>query len=431
MGPLLPLSAYDLGTKYGLSSGISQPLSSDLVGGGGTSRAATTASNNAVAASTGGPIPSRRSNFSNTLPSPRRRQQMKELLEQQASSKDDSSGVKPQSNRMSVFEPYPMRDTVQHFCEKHLEKIKSYMESLMVKLPLPVKCTVEERKGRRFAKLHFACQGRSGEHCLYNSTFYTIKTRNPRTYIHLMFLALQARAPSALSTREASVSALKNCWEILKCEAISFVTLVTGAFPPPKAQDNLMHELRSHRFFDVFEYNGPRKIWGCFLCNHPDRAVDFVQEQEPVIEGQLKEKKGGRWSIFKKWKSRYFTLSGDKLTYKDTPNTEVGAIITQTLDVGSIRSVKVAKEGRRNIPKAFEIFTEDRTFILKAKDGSNAQEWVQCLSVAKAHSQAKDTNLKKLAYGGSLGRLNHHHHGRPPLHHSSLNTNLASLRTAV
>merc|ERR1712020_758670 len=176
---------------------------------------------------------------------------------------------------------------------------------------------------------------------------------------------------------------------------------------------------------------GPMKHWGCFLCNHPDRATYFVEEQEPVIEGQLKEKKGGRWSLFKKWKSRYFTLSGDKLTYKDTPNTEVGAIITQTLDVGSIRSVKVAKEGRRNIPKAFEIFTEDRTFILKAKDGSNAQEWVQCLSVAKAHSQAKDTNLKKLAYGGSLGRLNHHHHGRAPLHHSSLNTNLASLRTAV
>ena len=108
----------------------------------------------------------------------------------------------------------------------------------------------------------------------------------------------------------------------------------------------------------------------------------------------------------------------------------------------------MAKEGRRNIPKAFEIFTDDRTFVLKAKDSSNAQEWIQCLSVAKAHSQvrkramkkskfseflnffqAKDTNLKKLAYGGSLGRLNHH--GRTPLHHSSLNTNLASLRTAV
>lgn len=38
-----------------------------------------------------------------------------------------------------------------------------------------------------------------------------------------------------------------------------------------------MHELRAHRFFDVFEYNGPRQHWGCFLCNHPDRAMEFVQ----------------------------------------------------------------------------------------------------------------------------------------------------------
>jgi hypothetical protein len=37
-----------------------------------------------------------------------------------------------------------------------------------------------------------------------------------------------------------------------------------------------------------------------------------------VIAGQLKEKKGGKWKIFKKWKSRYFTLSGAKLTYQET-----------------------------------------------------------------------------------------------------------------
>ena len=84
-----------------------------------------------------------------------------------------------------------MRDTVQHFCEKHLDKIRSYMASLSVKLPLPVKCTIEERKGRKHAKLHFGCQGRSAEFCLYKTTFYTMKTRNPRTWIHLMFLALQ------------------------------------------------------------------------------------------------------------------------------------------------------------------------------------------------------------------------------------------------
>ena len=59
-------------------------------------------------------------------------------------------------------------------------------------------------------------------------------------------------------------------WITSKMSTFKCVTLF-------QAQDNLMHELRSHRFFDVFEYNGPMKIWGCFLCNHPDRATYFVQ----------------------------------------------------------------------------------------------------------------------------------------------------------
>ncbi|XP_059086057.1 ventricular zone-expressed PH domain-containing protein 1-like [Tigriopus californicus] len=380
------------------------------------------------------PNPRPQSMFSNTLPSPRRRAAMEKRDEgdpMSTGSVDDGlgNGKSKTQNRMSVFEPFPMRDTVQHFCEKHLDKIKSYMTSLMAKLPLPVKCTIEERKGKKHAKLHFACQGREGDHCLYKSTFYTLKTRNPKIWIHLMFLALQARSQSAISTRESSVSALKHCWEILKSESMNFVTLVTGAFPPAKDQDTLLNELRSHRFFDVFEYNGPRQHWGCFLCNHPDRAEDFIQDTAPVIEGQLKEKKGGKWKLFKKWKSRYFTLSGAKLMYKEQGGDNGGTM--QTLDVGSIRSVKVTKEGRRNIPKAFEIFTHDKTFILKAKDGSNAQEWVQCLSVAKAHCESRDSNLRKVAYSGSLGRLNHHHGRVPLIHQRSLtNANIAQ-RTAV
>ena len=137
------------------------------------------------------------------------------------------------------------------------------------------------------------------------------------------------------------------------------------------------------RFFDVFEYNAPKNQWGCFLCNHPERASTFIGQEEPVIEGQLKEKKGGKWKIFKKWKSRYFTLNGARLTYKEETKNE-GVL---TLDVGSIRSINI--KGGRNIPKAFEIFTADKTFILKAKDSSKAQEWVQCLNVAKAHSQVE------------------------------------------
>lgn len=36
-----------------------------------------------------------------------------------------------------------MRDTVQHFCEKHLDKIKAYMQKVFVKLPLPIRCGIE------------------------------------------------------------------------------------------------------------------------------------------------------------------------------------------------------------------------------------------------------------------------------------------------
>jgi len=374
-----------------------------------------------------------RNTFSNTLPSLRRRATGQHCTVTSVSTSDggdlaEGTAGQVTRNRISVFEPFPMRDTVQHFCEKHLDKIKSYMESVSVKLPLPVKCTIEERKGKKHAKLHFACQGRA-EHCLYKTTFYTMKSRHPRTWIHLMFMALQSRSQSALSTRDTGVSSLKNCWEILKSEEKSFSTLVTGAFPPPRDQDSVIHELRSHRFFDVFEYNGPKLQWGCFLCNHPERASTFIAAEEPVIEGQLKEKKGGKWKIFKKWKSRYFTLSGARLAYKEGNNE---GRITQALDVGSIRSVKVSKGGR-NIPKAFEIFTADKTFILKAKDSSNAQEWVQCLTVAVAHSQAKDSTLRRLAYGGSLGRLTQGHRGGLTTgshYHASLNSNLA-LRTAV
>ncbi|XP_042230886.1 protein melted-like isoform X2 [Homarus americanus] len=292
------------------------------------------------------------------------------------------------TQRISVFEPFAMRDTVQHFCEKHLDKIKAYMQKVFVKLPLPVRCGIEERKNKKHAKLYFACQGK-GEHCLYNKHLFTMKTRNPRIWIHLMFLALQARSCVALSTREMQVSSLKNCWDILKCDTKTFVTLVTSAFPSAKDMDMLMHELRNARFFDVFEYNGVEQQWGCFLCNHPDRARGFVDEDTPVIEGQLKEKKS-KWKIFRKWRTRYFTLSGAHLSYRGAGTEQDKIEEKGGIDVHQIRSVKVNRGGSRHIPKAFEIFTDNKSFVLKAKDSSNAEEWIRCLSIVVAHSHARE-----------------------------------------
>lgn len=294
------------------------------------------------------------------------------------------------------------------------------MDKVSMRIPPPVRCTIEERRQKKSAKLHFVCQAR-GQHCLYSKTFFTMRTRNARVWIHLMFIALQAKSQHALSSRDASVTSLKHCWDMLKCENKTFLTLVTSAFPCAKDQESLLNELRHSGFFDVFQLSPPPMtssavgaqignsttsassvgmglggsadqleggaggaslLWGCFLCTHPERAVGFLRgDAQPVIEGQLKEKKG-RWRLFRRWRTRYFTLSGAHLSCKGSSGGE-------SIDVNQIRSVKVSR-GARNIPKAFEIFTGNQTLILKPKDGKNAEEWVQCLSIVVAHSHAKE-----------------------------------------
>lgn len=305
------------------------------------------------------------------------------------------------NQRMSTFEPYQiMRDPVQQFCEKNFQSIKKYMDQVSQHLPPPTRCGIEERRTKKVAKLHFACQIR-GPHCLYSKTCFTMRTRNPKTWIHLMFLDFQVRnyvkEKCVLSTREPGISNLKNIWQILKFENRTFTELVTSHFPSQKDQEILVNELRHSGFLDVFEViktdqskpnaNELEYQWGCFLCNHPDKAVGFLRgNNQPMIEGQLKEKKG-KWRLFRRWRTRYFTLSGAHLSCKGSSGGE-------SIDVNQIRSVKVSR-GARNIPKAFEIFTGDQTLILKPKDGKNAEEWVQCLSIAVAHSQARDNPTAK------------------------------------
>ena len=44
------------------------------------------------------------------------------------------------------------------------------------------------------------------------------------------------------------------------------------------------------------------------------QVENLLQDGTPAIEGQLKEKKG-KWKFLKRWKTRYFTLSGAAITY--------------------------------------------------------------------------------------------------------------------
>lgn len=221
---------------------------------------------------------------------------------------------------------YEHRDGIRQFCEKHFDKIKAYMDKMSVTIPLPVRCSIEERKSKKTSKLqlHFVCSNsKHNSHCLFSKTSFTMKTRNIRTWIHLMFLDLQAKADEPLYTSAPAVFELKNCYDDLKDHHKensngnkNFLTLITSSFPSVKDQDNLIQELENERYYDVFDFNESVKSWTCFMCNHPEKRNEFIDAKDPVIEGQLKEKRG-KWKIFQRWRERYFTLTGLSLSYRD------------------------------------------------------------------------------------------------------------------
>ncbi|ESO88785.1 hypothetical protein LOTGIDRAFT_234384 [Lottia gigantea] len=275
----------------------------------------------------------------------------------------------------------PVHDGVLHFCEKHFTTIQNYVEKIGARLPLPAKCSVVNGKHRRYVKLHFQCAS-PNEHCLYGKSHFILDTYQPRIWLHLMFLSIQAQSSSALSQRDLNVSNLKVCWDALKGERSggTFLTLITSAFPSMKDQEMLQQELHEARYFDIFEFNALNKQWCCFMCNHPEKVTGLLQDGLPLIAGQLKEKKG-KWKFLKRWKTRYFTLSGGQFTYSKSD------LRKETLSVSKIQSVKAVRKGIRDIPRAFEIFTDDQTYVFKAKGHQNVEQWVQCLHIAVAHSQ--------------------------------------------
>lgn len=195
------------------------------------------------------------------------------------------------TNNYNNYYNYEYRDGIKSFCEKHSEKMKDYMERVNVKLPIPVRCSVgDERKSKKVAKLqlHFLCQIKDC-HCLFSKTFFSMRTRYIRTWIHLMFLDLQAKSEQPLYTSSPAVCELRTIYDALKDthkensgSNKNFLTLVTSSFPSTKDQDQLVLELKAERYNDVFEFNALIKSWTCFTCNHPEKLNEFM-EINPVI----------------------------------------------------------------------------------------------------------------------------------------------------
>ncbi|XP_009994014.1 PREDICTED: ventricular zone-expressed PH domain-containing protein homolog 1 isoform X2 [Chaetura pelagica] len=242
--------------------------------------------------------------------------------------------------------PVEYQDKLYLHLKENLGKVKAYVMELGRRIPVPDQCIIEDTVRSCVAKLLFSCPLK-GHYCLYSKSSFTLVSQQPPLWIHIMFLFQQDL-------------------------------------------EHVQMHLEEVRFFDLFGYSEEAGAWQCFMCNNPERATVVNQDGQPLIEGKLKEKQV-RWKFIKRWKTRYFTLAGNQLLFrkgksKDDPD-------DCPIELSKVQSVKVVAKKRRDrsLPRAFEIFTDSKTYVFKAKDEKNAEEWLQCINVAVARARERES----------------------------------------
>lgn len=97
------------------------------------------------------------------------------------------------------------------------------------------------------------------------------------------------------------------------------------------------------------------------------------------------------WKILQE--PEIFLYSGSQLMFfpshafqKDDPD-------DAPIELSKVQSVKVVAKKRRDrsLPRAFEIFTDNKTYVFKAKNEKNAEEWLQCINVAVAQAKERES----------------------------------------
>ncbi|NXE98603.1 MELT protein, partial [Menura novaehollandiae] len=287
--------------------------------------------------------------------------------------------------------PVEHQDKLYLHLKENLGKVKEYVMEMGRRIPIPEQCVIEDTVRSCVAKLSFSCPLK-GHYCLYSKSSFTLVSQQPPLWIHIMFLFQQSLFAEPLSTQSNSVQVLKALWEKTQLKGThSFETaMIQSTFPHQKDLDKVQMHLEEVRFFDLFGYSEEAGAWQCFMCNNPEKATVVNQDGQPLMEGKLKEKQV-RWKFIKRWKTRYFTLAGNQLLFRkgksrDDPD-------ECPIELSKVQSVKVVPRKRRDrsLPRAFEIFTDSRSYVFKAKDERKAEQWLQCLSVAVAQARERES----------------------------------------
>ncbi|XP_028931026.1 ventricular zone-expressed PH domain-containing protein homolog 1 isoform X1 [Ornithorhynchus anatinus] len=296
----------------------------------------------------------------------------------------------PRGTLESIESHTQYQDKLYLHLKENLSKVKAYVTEIGKKIPIPDQCIIEDTIRSCVTKLFFSCSLK-GDYCLYSKSSFTLISHQPQLWIHIMFLFQQSLFPEPLSIQTNSVQVLRALWEKTQIKGThSFeTTMIQSTFPHKKDLDQVQMHLEEARFFDLFGFSEEAGAWQCFMCNNPEKATVVNQDGQPLMEGKLKEKQV-RWKFIKRWKTRYFTLAGNQLLFrkgksKDDPD-------DCPIELSKVQSVKVVAKKRRDrsLPRAFEIFTDNKTYVFKAKDEKNAEEWLQCINVAVAQAKERE-----------------------------------------
>ncbi|XP_068601797.1 ventricular zone-expressed PH domain-containing protein [Brachionichthys hirsutus] len=274
----------------------------------------------------------------------------------------------------------------------NMETIRAFCKDAMRHIPTAEQCVIEDSNRGCVAKLSFSCPLK-GHYCLYAKSCFTLTSRQPHLWIHIMLLRLQSESSVPLRSEDECVRKLSSLWAKTQLKgAHSFPLAMTQhATPHRKDLDSLQVQLEEVRFFDLFGYSEDEGSWLCFMCNNPEKATVVNQEGKPLIEGKLKEKQV-RWKFIKRWRTRYFTLAGNQLLFRRGKSKD--ELDDIPIELSKVQSVKVVARKRRDrgLPRAFEIFTDSKTYVLKAQDEKRAEEWLQCINVAVAQARERESS---------------------------------------
>ncbi|XP_062417088.1 ventricular zone-expressed PH domain-containing protein isoform X2 [Pungitius pungitius] len=272
----------------------------------------------------------------------------------------------------------------------NIETVRAFCRDTAQQIPVPEQCAIEDSNRGCVAKLSFSCPLK-GHYCLYAKSCFNLISRQPQLWIRIMLLHLQSKSSVALCSKDECVQRLATLWEKTQLKgAHSFpVAMTQNTTPHRKDLNSLQIQLKEVRFFDLFGYSEEEEGWLCFMCNNPEKATVVNQEGQPLMEGKLKEKQV-RWKFIKRWKTRYFTLAGNQLLFRRGKSKD--ELDDIPIELSKVQSVKVVAKKRRDrgLPRAFEIFTDSKTYVLKAQDEKHAEEWLQCINVAVAQARERE-----------------------------------------